>query len=111
MAVYVDRARHRYGRMILCHMLADSVGELLKMADEIGVARRWFQCGSHPHFDICQSKRALAIACGAIEIGPHDVVRVMRMYRTNLTPEEITAVQIAAKNSASPVKTAISPTR
>jgi hypothetical protein len=47
------------------------------MADRIGVQRKWFQRpawtgvpgmdASWEHFDIAQSKRALAIAAGAIE--------------------------------------------
>jgi len=44
--------------------------DLSAMADRIGVRRKWHQ---HPgtersHFDIALSKRALAIAAGAIEI-------------------------------------------
>jgi hypothetical protein len=42
----------------------------MAMADKIGVARRWLQKpprASWEHFDICQTKRALAIAAGAIE--------------------------------------------
>lgn len=64
MAVYVDAPRHRVGRMVMCHMLADSMEELLAMADRIGVARKWFQPVSHPHFDICKAMRAKAVAAG-----------------------------------------------
>lgn len=77
MSVYVDNARHAFGRMLMCHMWADTRDELFAMADRIGVARRWFQRpagtglpGMHAsweHFDIAQSKRALAVAAGAIE--------------------------------------------
>lgn len=68
--VVVDDMRAPFGRMVMCHMLADSDEELLAMADRIGVARRWHQ---HPgtsrsHFDIALSKRALAVAAGAREI-------------------------------------------
>lgn len=61
----------RFGRMKMCHMLADTDEELLVMAERIGVARRWHQYpGQHPrsHFDIAMSKRALAVAAGAVEI-------------------------------------------
>lgn len=41
------------------------------MAVRIGVARRWHQSDeetSGSHYDICLSKRALAVAAGAVEI-------------------------------------------
>lgn len=40
------------------------------MADKIGVERRWHQFpGSFKsHFDIAMSKRALAVAAGAVEV-------------------------------------------
>jgi hypothetical protein len=69
MSVYVDGMRASYGRMIMCHMIADTPEELHAMADRIGVARRWFQDtskASFPHYDIALSKRALAIGAGAI---------------------------------------------
>lgn len=43
MAIYVDDMKAGYGRMVMCHMLADSEDELHAMADRIGVARRWHQ--------------------------------------------------------------------
>lgn len=54
----------------MCHMVADSQDELFAMADRIGVARKWIQKinTSQEHFDICKSKRQLAIGNGAIEI-------------------------------------------
>lgn len=56
--------------MKMCHMTADSHDELIAMADRIGVARRWIQYPGtwREHFDICKSKRALAVASGAIEL-------------------------------------------
>lgn len=65
MTVYVDDMRARFGRLILCHMIADTAAELHAMADRVGVARRWHQ---GDHYDIALSKRALAIAAGAVEI-------------------------------------------
>ena len=53
----------------MCHMLADKPAELHAMADRIGVKRKWFQRkASAPHYDICRSKRALAVAAGAVEV-------------------------------------------
>lgn len=65
MTVYVDDMRARFGRMVMCHMIADTEDELHRMADVIGVARRWYQ---GDHYDIALSKRALAVHHGAVEI-------------------------------------------
>lgn len=71
MTVYVDDMRAGFGRMVMCHMIADSDAELHAMADRIGVARRWHQAppkASHSHYDIALSKRAIAVRLGAVEI-------------------------------------------
>lgn len=41
MTVYVDDVEHVFGRMKMCHMWADTLDELLAMADRIGVDRKW----------------------------------------------------------------------
>lgn len=70
MTVYVDDMRAAYGRMVMCHMIADTDAELHAMAARIGVARRWHQKPGteRSHYDIALSKRAAAVAAGAIEI-------------------------------------------
>ena len=70
MTVYVDDMRAQFGRMIMCHMLADTDEELHAMADRIGVARRWHQAPPKhdSHYDIALSKRATAVAHGAVPI-------------------------------------------
>ena len=71
MTVYVDDMKAKFGRLVMCHMLADTDEELHAMASRIGVARKWWQSpekSSGSHYDICLSKRALAISYGAIEI-------------------------------------------
>lgn len=65
MTVYVDDMHAPFGRMIMCHMIADTEAELHVMADRIGVARKWYQ---GDHYDIALSKRALAVRYGAREI-------------------------------------------
>lgn len=86
MTVYVDDMRAPFGRLIMCHMVADTEDELLAMADKIGVARRWHQYpgGDKSHFDICLTKRAIAVAAGAVEIEARqtaDIVRNKRQLR------------------------------
>ena len=78
MAVYVDQPQHRFGRMLMCHLLADTTAELHAMVDRIGVARRWYQhSASTPHYDIAKGKRALAIADGTLEVDRRELVAVI----------------------------------
>lgn len=67
MAVYVDDMEAVFGSMIMCHMIADTDEELHEMADKIGVKRKWHQ-SPNSHYDICRSKKRLAIKHGAIQI-------------------------------------------
>jgi hypothetical protein len=67
--------------MMMCHMTADTLDELLAMADRIGVARKWLQGHPdhlHTHFDIAKSKRALAVAAGAHEVDGRIVAQKAR---------------------------------
>lgn len=77
MSVYVDDVRHQFGRMVMCHMWADSLDELLQMADWIGVQRKWIQghealsagkarLASWVHFDVSLGAKERALAAGAI---------------------------------------------
>lgn len=94
MTVYVDDVRLPFGRMVMCHMWADTLEELLAMADTIGVARRWLQ--GHPtlslpryrkaswvHFDICISKKAAAIRAGAVLTDKYGPVEFVARQRGN----------------------------
>ena len=95
MAVYVDDPVHRLGRMLMCHMVADTHQELILMAAHIGVDRRWIQDAGSPkeHFDVCKSKRALAVKAGALEVTSRRIVEIIRAKRqppppTSATPRE-----------------------
>lgn len=82
MSVYVDHGLNPFGRMKMCHMLADSLDELHAMADAIGMKRAWFQnTPGHPHYDLSMSKRKLAIQHGAIEIDNRQLVEFLRKLR------------------------------
>jgi Protein of unknown function (DUF4031) len=63
--IFVDDMRARLGRMIMCHMIADSEAELHAMAERIGIPRRSYQ---GDHYDISRSKRAMAVRAGAREV-------------------------------------------
>jgi hypothetical protein len=80
MSVYVDDMRAYYGRMIMCHMIADSTAELLHMADSIGVNHKWLQWPGkqNEHFDVCLAMRKRAIECGAIEITKRELAAKLR---------------------------------
>lgn len=77
MSVYVDNMRAKYGRMTMCHMIADTTSELLAMADAVGVQRKWIQrVGTHEeHFDVCLDKRRRAVERGAIEITQRELAK------------------------------------
>lgn len=93
MGVYVDDMRAPYGRMILCHMFADSREELDVMADAIGVARRWIQKAGTPgeHYDVSLGCRAKAVRLGAVEITRRRTVAIVRRRRARLAEAEASA--------------------
>lgn len=78
MTVYVDSPIWSLGRMKMCHMMADTREELFEMVDKIGVARKHFQNTKYPHFDICKSKRELAIQHGAIPVSGKELIKLFR---------------------------------
>lgn len=99
MAVYVDDMAAPYGRMIMFHMLADTDEELHAMADIIGVARKWHQKKGtpHSHYDICQTKKALALTAGAIEVGRREVAALIKKKREFMQNPD-TSVQLPTSN-------------
>lgn len=82
MAVYVDNARNRFGRMIMCHMIADTLEELHTMAAAIGMKRDWFQPKSFPHYDVCLMRRKQAVERGAVEVDRKGLGQAMRRIKT-----------------------------
>lgn len=93
MTVYVDDFNAPYRRMVMVHMIADTDEELHAMADKIGVQRRWWQAPPHDsHYDICQTKKALAIKAGAVAIGYRQLAKMNRRRKVEGTlgkPEEV----------------------
>lgn len=94
MTVYVDQARNGLGRMIMCHMIADTLDELHKMADAIGMKRSWFQAhASFPHYDVALGRRAAAVRLGAVEITRQECAALMKRLRQD--PDFIAAWRAA----------------
>jgi hypothetical protein len=82
MAVYVDNLRDygwRHGPS--CHLIADSVDELMEFAVRMGLRPEWFQAKSTPHFDLTAVARDVAIKHGAIEIDQRQLVAKIRELR------------------------------
>lgn len=103
MSVYVDRVAIGYGRMTMCHMIADTPDELHAMADRIGVARRWFQAppkASFWHYDIAKSKRAIAIAAGAADCDRNTFVAHLQRIRESKVFGDLVAINQAARDGA-----------
>ena len=92
MAVYVDGLRDygwRHGPS--CHLIADSVDELIEFALEMGLRREWFQAKSTPHFDLTADGRKLAVELGAVELTNRELIGKIRELRRkkDLTDELI----------------------
>jgi hypothetical protein len=77
--VYIDSFNAPYRRMQMCHMLADNTTELLLFAEAIGVNLKWVQYPGtrSEHFDICQSRKKIALALGAKEVTLHEMGEIM----------------------------------
>lgn len=84
MAVYVDNLRdHGWQHGPSCHLIADSVDELIGFAEQIGLRREWFQPKSSPHFDLNADARQSAVRNGAIELNQKELVKKLREIREN----------------------------
>jgi hypothetical protein len=83
MPVYVDATRHKFGRMVMCHMMADTTAELLAMVDRIGIDRRHIQDAGteREHFDISKTRRELAVAYGAVEVHHRELGKLIQKRR------------------------------
>lgn len=76
MAVYVGKLEFPYGRMLMSHMASPDLEELHKMAEAIGIKRKWFQDHEkHPHYDISKGKKQIAILMGAEEVSDKELIQ------------------------------------
>ena len=82
MAVYIDNLvdySWRHGPS--CHLIADSLDELMNFALEMGMRAEWFQPRSSPHFDLTAAGREIAVRLGAIELTNREFVTKLRELR------------------------------
>lgn len=86
MTVYVDDPIWPFRGMVMCHMVADSLDELHELAAQIGMKREWFQDlpkASHPHYDLNEERRALALELGAVYVPAEVLARAIIARRKN----------------------------
>ena len=70
------------------HWIETTLEELHAMADRIGVQSKWFQNKTrYPHYDICKSKRALAVAAGAQQVSSKVIVLHAKALRLRMIQE------------------------
>lgn len=82
MTVYVDSHAAKLGRMVMCHMVADTEEELREMAEALGLGQYVHRSRSGVlHLDVCLKKRAEAVARGAREVGWREMARLCRASR------------------------------
>ena len=82
MTVYVDNMEAPLGRMVMCHMVADTPEELLSMAKRLGLRPEWFQDKpGHPHYDISKGKRRLAVKYGAVPVTMRELAKMDNLER------------------------------
>src|SRR4030095_7575073 len=82
MAVYVDTLRDygwRHGPS--CHLIADTIDELMEFAVGMGLQPAWFQDKSTPHFDLTVDGGRWACERGAIELDQRQLVAKIRELR------------------------------
>jgi hypothetical protein len=98
-SVYVDTAIHLLRGRLMCHMFSPYLEELHAMADVIGMERRWFQDPttmkvSWPHYDIDETRRALAVGFGAIECDKYQTVAMAAIIQGQ--PEKLVRIRSLA---------------
>ncbi len=70
-----------------CHLTADTVAELHRFAESIGLRRAWFQPDHRPgvltipgswHYDLTVLRRVAAVRAGAVEVDHAGLMAVVR---------------------------------
>lgn len=83
--------------MVMCHMFSDDATELHAMAAAIGMRREWYQPLSFPHYDVSLTRRASAIALGAIEVDRREGYNLRKPIRARMAEDQAYAATWAMK--------------
>lgn len=77
--IYVDKPTWQKpnGRKLYAHMVADTVEELHKFAEQIGVKKHFFHRGDKPHYDIGVDQHTKALENGAVEVSSKQIVAIL----------------------------------
>lgn len=78
--IYVDSPKWKKpnGRKRYAHMVADTLDELHKFAEMIGVKRHFFHRGDKPHYDVTEQQYLTAIENNAVEVTSREIVRLSK---------------------------------
>ena len=88
MPVYVDPlVDYGWKRGPSCHLIGDTISELIEFAVSIGMRPEWYQPKSSPHFDLTADAREYAVKHGAIELDRRAFVEKLREIRAKGWPE------------------------
>lgn len=79
--LYIGTRTYKYKNMLMSHMMSDSTDLLHTLAGELGIARKYFQDGKFPHYDISQSKIKLALKRGIIRLSDKEIIRRINIRR------------------------------
>lgn len=71
--IYVEPMGH-WG----CRMVADTTGELHKMADQVGVPRRTMRRAPHPMYNLTWQQRQRAVQLGVTELDQRAFTQKLR---------------------------------
>jgi len=75
------------GRRCWYHLTSDcSLDELHGFGERIGLQRAWYRDGKHPHYDIVDSFRRIALEHGAKEASMREIVAAAARLRNPETP-------------------------
>jgi hypothetical protein len=84
--VLIDEPRWWHRGRKWCHLVSDeSLEELHRFADAVGIPRRGFQ---GDHYDVPEEHRPTMVAAGAIEVESRELVRRLRAAGLRLTPAQ-----------------------